>query len=194
VAARTFSIAYTKGGTNHMSISFDASKIEVYITNNGEGWDATVHATEKMSGKRVASSRTYGRKDVMEVNPGIYDLKVTALNMEGIETIKSIENVSVEPGQLKLVEHNFSTGIMMVGVKTNGELVDAVVKVIHKASNKNVAGSRTYTREGSNPTKFILNPGTYAVSISTLGKHKGHSEKFEMTVNAGQTVEKLISY
>ena len=82
----------------------------------------------------------------------------------------------------------------MIGVKSGNELVDATVNFTEANTKTWITGKRTYTSEANNPKKFLLNPGTYTVKIQTLGKHKGKSETFTITVKAGETIQKIITY
>jgi Ca-activated chloride channel family protein len=178
----------------HKTISFDGGKLDVTVTNNNEGWDAVVKMYEKGTKKVVANTRTYGRNQTMEVNPGTYDVIFQALTMKGLETFYTLENVEVKAGENSSVKHNFKTGIAMIGVKSGNELVDATVNFTEVKTKTWIAGSRTYTSENNNPKMFLLNPGTYSVKIMTLGKHKGKTETFTITVKAGETVERIITY
>jgi Ca-activated chloride channel family protein len=178
----------------HKTISFDGGKLDVTVTNNNEGWDAVVKIIDKTTGETVANTRTYGRIQTMEVNPGTYNVTFQALTMKGLETFYTLENVEVKAGENSLIKHNFETGIVMIGVKSGNELVDAAVNFTEVNTKTWITGKRTYTSEANNPKKFLLSPGTYTVKIQTLGKHKGKSETFTITVKAGETVEKIITY
>lgn len=178
----------------HKEVSFDGGKIAVNTLNNGEGWDAVVKIFNQVDGKPVAGGRTYGRVTAFEVNPGIYEVEVAGMTMKGLENVKRIENIEVTANTTQTVEHNFQTGIAMIGVQTGNELVDAVVKIKDKATQKDITGGRTYTGASSNPKEFLLTPGTYEVSIMTLGVHKGHTESFTIVVPAGGSVEKVVTF
>ena len=178
----------------HHTVSFDGGKIIVSTLNNGEGWDATVNIYSKSDGKSAARGRTYGRPDVYEVNPGMYEVKVQALVMKGLETAKLIENVEVKGNDTIFVEYNFKSGIAMIGANSSGSLVDAVVNIYEVESKKNVANGRTYTKSTNNPKKFLLNPGTYEVKLITLGEHKGKKETITITVEEGKTIEKILKF
>lgn len=178
----------------HKDVSFDGGKIAVNTLNNGEGWDAVVKIFNRADGKPAAGGRTYGRVQEYELNAGIYDVEVSGMKMKGLEQVKRIENIEVVPQTTQTVEHNFKTGIAMIGVQTGNELVDAVVKIKDKATGKGITGSRTYTSASSNPREFLLNPGTYTVSIKALGVHKGHDASFTIVVKEGETVEKVHTF
>ena len=116
------------------------------------------------------------------------------MKIEGPEITHRIEKVEVRANETQAVEHNFKSGIARIGAQSADNLVDAVVKIVDPASKKNVAGGRTYTSESSNPRPFTLNPGTYEVSLTALGEHKGKSESFTLEVKEGETVEKVINF
>lgn len=195
IPASSFQLELKQGKVFHRDISFDGGYLEVTTTNNGESWDAIVRMLDQTNGKVIANTRTYGSKKQMEVPAGRYNIFVQALNIEGISTEVTIKDVDVIPNSSTPFSYNFQSGIIMIGVQTkSSELIDATVNIFENTNNKNVASGRTYTSSSSNPRKFILNPGTYNVKIMTLGKHKGKSQTFSITVKAGQTEEKIISY
>lgn len=179
--------------TGHQTVSFDGGVIKVITNNNGEGWDAVVKVFDG-STTSVAQGRTYGKFDEYELNPGTYSVEMTAMVMKGINITHRIENVEVEANQTNEIIHNFESGIAFIGAASSTGLVDAVVNVIEINSNKAVDASRTYTSESSNPKKFILNPGTYKITLTALGEHKGKKESFNLTVKEGETVEKITTF
>ena len=195
VAATTITVEMKEGDIKHHDISFDSGKINVSTFNNGEGWDATVRVVHAGSTKQAAASRTYGKAIDLELNPGVYDVNILILQIKGLSIKKTIENVEVKPNETTPISHNFESGVAMIGVKTaSGEFIDATVNFYEATTGTNVDGSRTYTSSSSNPRKFVLNPGTYNVKVVTLGVHKGNSDTFTMTVKAGETVEKTLTY
>lgn len=194
IKGTTVNVESKEGIIGHQTISFDGGKVSVITTNNGEGWDSTCKV-KTQDGKVVTGSRTYGKPRILEVNAGVYDIAVQALIIKGLETYHVIEDVKVEPGKTIEVAHNFESGILMVGAKGGGALVDAVVNIAEETSKKNVANSRTYTSESSNPREFILNPGTYSITLTALTKgFRGKKESFTMEVKSGETVTKIINF
>ncbi|MCO6492939.1 MAG: VWA domain-containing protein [Phaeodactylibacter sp.] len=180
--------------TRHQTVSFDGGKILVTTLNNGEGWDAIVKIYPRGSSKTAASGRTYGRADVYEVNPGLYDVEVQAMKIEGLEISHRIENVEVRAGETREIEHRFKSGIARIGASSAAGLVDATVKIAEAAGKKNVANGRTYTSDSSNPKAFTLTPGTYEVTVTALKEHKGKKETFTIEVKEGATVEKIANF
>lgn len=178
----------------HQTVSFDAGKIKITTLNNGEGWDAVVNVNTMSDGKRVAGSRTYGKTVEIELNPGMYSVELKALVIKGLDISHRFQNVEVKSNEANEIEHNFKTGIAMIGATSAAGLVDATVKIIEVNTNKNVAASRTYTRETNNPREFILNPGTYEVRLVALGDHKGKKESFTITVKENETVTKITTF
>ena len=179
----------------HQDVSFDGGKIGIYVTNNGEGWDAMVKVLSSETGKNVAHIRTYGTEREMEVDPGAYKVEVTALRIKGLQVQNTIENIEVKAGETKALEHNFDTGIAMIGCIANNELLDATVNLKEVSSNKSVAGARTYTAASSNPREFILCPGTYEVTVIAVPReHAGKKEVFTLQVETGKTTEKTVTF
>ncbi len=179
----------------HQTISFDGGKILATALNNGEGWDAVIRVTSKTTGKVAVQGRTYGRVKELEVNPGIYEVYLEALTeMSGLEKQFTIDNVIVKAGESVSIEHNFTSGIAMIGATSGTTLIDALVTIKEGKTKKNIAGKRTYTSSSSNPRKFLLNPGTYEVTVAALGNHSGKKSTFTLTITQGQTFEKTIGF
>lgn len=82
----------------------------------------------------------------------------------------------------------------MIGANSASGLVDAVIKIKDVNTNKSAASGRTYTSPSSNPKKFILIPGTYEVTLTALGDHKGKKETFTIVVKQGASTEKIIKF
>lgn len=183
-----------EGKIGHQSISFDGGQINVLATNNGEGWDAIFKFFNKEDGKPAATQRTYGVAKPVELNPGQYEVLVQALVIEGPGNTYRYENVEVKGNAITDFKHEFKSGIVMVGSKSGGTLVDATVNFYDKETNKNVAAARTYTSASSNPKKFILSPGTYKVVIKPLAKYAGNNSTIEITVKENKTVEHIHSF
>jgi Ca-activated chloride channel homolog len=177
----------------HQTVSFDASKIQVTTSNNGGGWNAVVKVLSK-DGKTISSGRTYGKPKVYEINPGVYDVEITAMVIEGMETTHRMENVTISAGETKALEHNFKSGIAMVGAKSAKGLVDAGVNIKNNKTKQSMANGRTYTSASSNPKKFILTPGTYEVTITAFKEFNGKKQTFTMVVKEGATTEQVINF
>jgi Ca-activated chloride channel family protein len=194
IKGTTISIESIKDKVGHQTVSFDGGKINLITLNNNQGWDCTSEVTTQ-EGEVVGGSRTYGRPLIIEVNPGVYDIVIMAMHIKGLENKFTLEDVKVEATKTTDVTHNFKTGIAMIGVKSGEVLVDAVVSINNKETGENVAGSRTYTSDSSNPREFILNPGVYEVKVTAAKKEfAGKKETFIMEVKQGETVTKILNF
>lgn len=194
IKGTTISIESIKDHIGHQTVSFDGGKINLITTNNNEGWDCTSKVTTK-EGEVVGGNRTYGRPLIIELNPGVYDIELMAMKIEGLENKFIIKNVLVESGKTSEATHNFKSGIAMIGVKSGEKLVDCIVSINSKDTGENVAGSRTYTSDSSNPREFILNPGIYEVKVSAVKKEfAGKKETFTIEVKQGETVTKITTF
>ncbi|MDO5979543.1 vWA domain-containing protein [Flavivirga spongiicola] len=194
IKGTTVSIESIKDKIGHQTVSFDGGKINLTTLNNNEGWDCT-SKVKTQKGEVVGGSRTYGKPKIIELNPGVYDIEVMALKIKGLKNKFIIEDVTVEATKTVDVSHNFQSGIAMIGVKSGDVLVDAVVSIKTKETGENVAGSRTYTSDSSNPREFMLNPGVYEVKVSAVKKeYAGKKETFTIEVKKGETVTKIISF
>jgi Ca-activated chloride channel family protein len=149
----------------------------------------------RQDGKVVGGSRTYGRPQLIEVNPGVYDVQIAGLFMSGLETTHTFNDVSVTSGNTTEISHSFKTGKAMIGAKSGTTLVDATVNIKEKVTGKSVAGGRTYTSASSNPKEYLLNPGIYEVVIKAITKEvAGKSETFVIEVKQGETIEKVVNF
>ncbi|MEM7382238.1 MAG: hypothetical protein AAF361_13720, partial [Bacteroidota bacterium] len=183
-------LTVTENNVIHKTVSFDAGKIRVMVTNNGEGWDAVVKVLDDAN-KNAGSGRTYQKTKDIEVNPGTYSVNLNALAMEGNQRTTTIEDLVVSAGGITEVSHDFKTGKLFVDARVGGESIDSVVKISEVESGKNVAGSRTYTKGAD----FLLNPGTYEVSVKPLGVHKDKkAQTFSLKLNQGDDIKKQLNF
>ncbi|MEZ5033005.1 MAG: VWA domain-containing protein [Saprospiraceae bacterium] len=191
---RLSGITIPAGEVTRLNVSFDGGIFRVTTTNNGEGWDAMVHIYPTGEKRSAAAARTYGRPDDQEVNPGTYDIEMTAMRLEGTGITHRINGLTIAGGETVEVSHDFLSGTVRIGVTSADGLVDALVHFADPATGKNLASGRTYTSDSSNPKTFLLTPGTYKVSVAGLGKHKAGKKTFSLTVNAGETIEHNITF
>ena len=179
----------------HESISFDAAKIVVNTTNNGEEWDAAVNVISLATGKNAARGRTYGRSKQIEVSPGSYNVELKALGIKGSAVEHVVSDLKVKSGETASISHNFESGTAMIGVQNTDGLVDATVKIIDLETKKNVASGRTYTGENTNPKEFVLSPGSYEVIVKVVsGANKGATDKMALTISATEVVKKIKEF
>lgn len=183
-----------KSSTGHQNISFDAAKFQVQTFNNKENWDATIRVIDPKTEKVVAAKRTYGESREIEVGPGTYHISFLAQKIKGPTKTYQLENITIQAGETKPVQHIFKSAEVLIGAKMGAELVDARVVFKDAKTGENIAGGRTYTAASSNPKSFILSPGTYEVSVITVRNPKGKTEVFQLTVESGKKVERMISF
>lgn len=178
----------------HRTVSFDGGKLMVTTKNNGEGWDAVVRVISQSTGKIVSSGRTYGKSDMHDVDPGVYNVELSAMNIDGNEAKVLIENFEVKSGEANLLEHNFQSGIVNVGANSAGGLVDATIQIKEMITGKVVASGRTYESPSSNPGKFILTPGTYELTLKGVGKNADRKNISSFEITPGGIVDQLITF
>lgn len=192
---RISGVIIQEGEVSYRDVSFDGGTFRVTTTNNGEGWDAMVHIYPSGEGKKAAAAaRTYGRPDDQEVNPGVYDMEITAMRLEGNGIKHRINGLAITAGQILEVSHDFQSGTVRVGVSASDGLVDALVHFADPVTGKNLASGRTYTSASSNPKTFLLTPGTYSVTVTGLGKYKSGKKSTTLTVKAGETIDHQVSF
>ncbi len=195
IPSRSITVEMKEGDIKHENISFDGGKLEVSATNNSEGWDATVKLYDISTGKVVSTTRTYGKSKILEVPAGQYRVAYQALVLKGLNVSYEYESVEVISNNTTSLNHDFESGIVMIGVQTaSGELIDATVNFNDTNTGKSITAARTYTSANNNPRQFLLNPGTYTIKLRTLGVHKGNSKTFTVEVKKGETITKIITF
>ena len=193
IKGTTVTVESIEGEIGHQTISFDGGTINIMVSNNGEGWDATTKVKSK-DGKLVGAGRTYGRLKPIEVNAGVYDIEVMAIRMNGLGVKHTIEDIVVQGNKTVDAIHDFKSGIANLGVEENGTLVDVTVSIMEATTEKVVAGGRSYTRSSSNPREFILNPGSYKVKLRGRKGGKDTIKWFEFTVAQGDNFTKMYEW
>lgn len=174
----------------HQTVSFDGGVIRVIATNNGEGWDSAVQIYSQ-DGSSVTRGRTYGQADDYELNPGVYDIEVNALALDGASISHRFEDVSVTGGGIVEIVHDFKSGIASIGVNGSDGLVDAMIQIYDAETGSAITSGRSYTSASSNPKSFRLTPGMYNVeleAISINGLARKHSID-GLVVTANETVK-----
>ena len=179
---------------NHLTVSFDAARLNVYATNNGEGWDATVRVRSAIHGEQIAAGRTYGEVEGFDIDPGTYNIELLALNMKGTQLKHTWKYVDIASGDTLNLAHNYESGVLKVGARKGNTLVDAIVSIIEIESNTTVDSKRTYTSASSNPKAFTINPGKYRVTVKGLADFAGQQESFEVTLGATETIERTVNF
>ena len=174
----------------HETVSFDAGKLGIKVTNNGKNWDCMVKLLGQ-DGKTVAVVRTYQASKEVEVDPGTYKVTIQALVMEGMDTYTEFENITIKSGDITPISYDYKTGNFQIYTKVGDEHIDTVVTIKEAKSGTGVAGSRTYSRG----TNFLLNPGTYNVKAAPLGKYKDKSaQSFTIEVKQGELTTKEVKF
>lgn len=148
----------------HQDISFDAGTLLVTTMVNGEAVDASVRILAIGTGKELGVTRTYGKPTTMEVTPGTYDVKLTAIKLKGAGQVHIINNVVIEAASETPISHNYETGTLEVKVTNNGEPWDAVVRMYDQTTDKQEHSGRTNEKSES----AELTVGTYRISTKPM--------------------------
>jgi Ca-activated chloride channel family protein len=170
------------------------SRLSVKATAEGELIDATVRVTDTASGEEVAAGRTYTAAEtnprLLPVPAGTYNIHVQAVRFEG-NVRRDFNKVVVADGETVAKHADFSVGELSVRVTRNGALSDAAVRVYTTGVEKRVevAGSRSYAHEKSNPTFFSITPGEYEVEVKSVEISGGPTVKLPVKVTSGATTE-----
>lgn len=177
---------------------FKSGTIRIGVNGSDGLVDAMINITDANTGAAITGGRSYtsasSNPKTFTITPGTYNVKMEAAAINGIDRIHTIEGLVVNENEVTSAEHLFRSGIALIGATSSDGLVDATVRIVEVNSQTNVGGARTYTSDSSNPRRFILNPGTYEVTLNALGAHAGKTETFSIVVEEGQTSEKITTF
>jgi len=185
-------ISITHHDTLRKEVDFAQSTVEILITRNGALSDAVVRLYKSGTKEVTSQTRSYAHAQKNPVKfsvlPGIYDVEISSVEIEGKPVVKMEKQVMKSGGALKLA-HHFKSGELKVGAVQGSALVDATINIYTKKGRTNVANGRTYQSAGSNPKTFILEPGEYEVLLTGV-KPAGLGKKtMNVTVTEKGTAE-----
>jgi Ca-activated chloride channel family protein len=190
---REFQIAIKEGSTVERTEDFSTGEISIGVTRNAELSDAVYSIEVAGTDEQAAGGRTYRSEKTnpaaVTITAGNYDVSVGSVEIESRPWVE-LGEVTVKPGERTELSHEYASGVLKVEVNRSGTLVDASVR-LHSEDGKEVAASRTYTGEKTNPTTFVLVPGSYRVWVQEI---KGPKTEFNTTVSAEDTVAKIIDF
>ena len=188
---RMFEIEIVDGSVVEKVVDFSTGELSVGVTRNGELSDA-VYRVNVPGGAQVAGGRTYTAENSnparARITAGTYDVWVGSVEIAGRPEYDWAQ-VTIEPGGLTEVSHNFSSGVLKVGAERDGVLVDATLGIVNIGANKSVGQGRTYTSESSNPKSFTVEPGQYKVTVREI---RGERRTFTVSVAQGEEVVRMV--
>ncbi len=191
-------IVVTETEVNEQVFDFSSGHLELKVTENGALHDATVNVIPHGGNRSVTGGRTYTgpRSNPLkkEISPGRYDIEIKSVTIKGLSASHLIENIEIKPGESVVQAHEFKSATLKVGAKYKGELWDVTVNIVPASTRRSVAGGRTYTSPSSNPKSYILSPDTYEVTVTPLKTREISKQTFTVTLKAGETLEKIISW
>lgn len=167
------------------SIEFDftAGTISIKTTaNNEELWDCVVHINQSEGNKYIAGGRTYKSESsnpmIKELTPGIYNVKITAMKLKGVNIEHQFEKIEVLSGQTVSLEHNFEYGKLSIYSKVNDKYWDTVINTFQTGDSgrKSLGGGRTSKSAEHNPKTQLFTPGLYSVHFKP---HHVHGEGWD---------------
>jgi len=159
VKGRTIKGIEIKEGTVvEKEVDFSFGELSVKVVRNGKLSDATVYIYEPETEITVAKGRTYKSSNsnpkVFELTPGVYDVEIKALNIEGAPSEK-FEALEIKASETVEKTAQFSSGVLKVGAREGEKLIDATVYITDSRTGERIAQGRTYTKSTSNPKEFI---------------------------------------
>lgn len=136
---------------------------------DGELLDVSIQVVDG-AGEDVAAGRTYRDPStnprLLPLPAGSFEVEVSALGVAG----ESVRRFTIEIAKGATVERevDFSTGELVLGVTRNGELSDALYRVVPLGGTKAAATGRTYRNAQSNPATVRLTAGDYEVELGAV--------------------------
>jgi len=193
IKARTVKIDILDDQRKHIEVSFNEAVVKFDVTNNGAPLDGLVKFYDNNTGKRYTQKRTYGKTQQVEIEPGNYKIVFDPLKIKGAIKTYEIEEYEVNGGEEQHISHDFDSSDLFVKVQNSeGDLIDAVLKIYATQNGRQVDTGRTYLKPASNPNKFILSPGNYKVDVKCLGDYKGQLRSMEVTLIKGEIADKVV--
>ncbi len=199
VESRTISsIEIKEGEVVEKEVNFGFGELSIKVIRNGKLSDATVKAYKVNTEEVTAEARTYtsgnSNPKVIKLEPGIYDVLVTALEIKPSPSRK-IEAVEILSGEKLENTIDFSSGTLKIGALQGRKFVDAVVRIKDAETGDAVTQSLTYNSSKSNPKTFELTPGVYDVEVSALGIVGKPIQNFDgLEIVASETVEQTAQF
>ncbi|RMA58808.1 vWA domain-containing protein [Ulvibacter antarcticus] len=174
--------------TTYQTVSLDGAKLNFMITNNGELWDSQI-GVKTLEGKNVIGGRTYAKPKMLDVDPGTYNIELYARTTNGHESTTSLENIKVGNGEVTEVQHDFKTGVAILGGTFGGDPFDVGINIVDAKSGKSVYGGRTYKKN----KEIILSVGSYNVTLVEHGVYNASakSSQFTIEIKQGETVTEI---
>lgn len=190
-------VVIPQGETVEKVVDFSTGELAVGVTRNGELSDATVNIYMAETNERVEGGRTYvserSNPAVYRLTAGTYDVEIRSVEIAG-EQRHRFEGIVVEPGGRAERLHEFKSGTLRVSAVSGSDLVDAVVRIYDLDAGTAVDQGRTYTSSNSNPKTFTVPPGHYRVEVKAVRLEGRPEREIEVTVEAGQTVERNVDF
>lgn len=168
-----------------VTADFSTGEILVRVRRNGALSDATVEVVAAGAAKPVAQGRTYtqaaSNPKRFRVPAGSYEVVVRSVEIAGKPERRLA--ATVVPGKPAELSVDFESATLAVGARNGAALVDATVVV--KAAGKEVDRCRTYDKATSNPCRFVLPPGAYAVEVAAVKLEGAPRRQLAATLGAG---------
>ncbi len=153
-----------------LPVDVAAGRLAVHAVADGKLQDVAVVVRRAEDDADMGSARTY---NTAETNPtaipladGKYRVKIQAVGLEG-DTIRQLE-IEIRDGSTVQHQVDFSTAQLSIGVRRNGQLSDAIYRVLVADSREETASGRTYAHAKSNPAVLRLTTGRYDVEVKPI--------------------------
>lgn len=183
---QTFSgVVIEEGDMVEHTARFGKGTLVVGATGNGELEDTVVRVYRAGETSPTTQSRTYTSPDSnpksFTLPPGSYEVEVESVDISGETTRR--RPVEVQAGETVELTEDFPSATVGIRVTAGGTLADAVVAIYAPSGGSALAQGRTYTSENSNPKRFVVEPGTYRVTVKPI--RGGTQQELTVEVEAG---------
>lgn len=166
-------VSIRAGATHVEKMDFPYGTLEVTGLVNGSMGRTRLEVfpagrTPRVSWRDTSNSDKSSNPVSVILPPGQYDLRVSALDVDGAEPWEK-SNVSIQPETTVSHQVDFKQGTLEFGGTINGKLDVVRMRVYKSGSKKLIVWKNTSaTDKKRNPTAVRLEPGSYDINVSAL--------------------------
>jgi Ca-activated chloride channel family protein len=194
-AVQRFAIEIANGAVVEKKLDFSTGELVLGATFNGALADVTWWIYPAGSKEGGTQGRTY---DKAATNPakvrlpaGKWDVELHAIGISG-KPVWRKTGVEVPVGKSVALANEFRGGRLEIGAVAGQQLVDATVQI--SAGGKVLDSGRTYMAATTNPLRFILEPGTYTVTLLPVKPAGLAKQEIEIKIAYGQTESRTVDF
>jgi Ca-activated chloride channel family protein len=155
-------------------------KMTTYVNGEPDGLPVDIFDTD---GKKLLNTWTQQGSRTIELLQGVYDAKVTKVDIPGGNPVVWFRGVEIKPDQTVEKRADFHIGFLKVSATLNGEPFNTRVKLYKSGSTADIGH---WTSDNGSRT-FPLVPGPYDVNVVHFEDNKQCKELKGVRVEAAKT-------